>query len=93
MNDDIKDLLLAELVVKYAKKEDEWIDIYITPLKRIDLTIVSDDSERYDAAQISEYVNQLLYESFPEEADEYCIGFLDIYMLRNQWSLLCIMPV
>ncbi len=73
----LKNQLENELRNKYVIKNNEWVQVYITPLNRIDITIVCDqikDSEE----EVEGFIKGLIENSNSEELG-YSIGFLEIY--------------
>jgi MinD-like ATPase involved in chromosome partitioning or flagellar assembly len=79
LNIDLKDHLEKSLKIKYAKDKEEWVDVYITPLNRIDITIVSNEAEFLDSIEVGTFTVNAIKEFAGEDAGKYSIGFLEFY--------------
>jgi len=79
----LKEYLEEKLIIEYAKGEEEWVDIYITPLNRIDVTIVSDIADRLDIGEIGKFIKEIVREYSGQEGNKYSIGFLDTYNIEE----------
>ncbi|NSW90769.1 MAG: AAA family ATPase [Firmicutes bacterium] len=91
MNINLKEYLENRLKVEYAKGEEEWADVYITPLNRIDITIVSNGAELLDSVEVSNFVLDAIKEYVKEfaeaDAGKYSIGFVEFYTVEEAYDL------
>jgi len=79
MNSNLTDYLEHKLALEYVRRDEEWVDVYITPLNRIDITLVSDIADSMDISEVGNFVHTIIFEYLGAEGSKYNIGFLDTY--------------
>ena len=93
MSDILEDFLEAKLQDEFIRTDEEWVNIYITPLNRIDLTIVSNIADEMDKSELRGYIRNLVFEYLGvDEGSRYSIGFLDTYNTDEADDLLLQKP-
>jgi len=79
MNIYLKEYLEEKLGSKFIANRQGWVDVYITPLNRIDVTIVSDEAGSLDNLEVEKCVTELVKEYAGDDAGKYNVGFLEFY--------------
>ncbi len=93
MKSNLIDYLEQKLISEFIKNDEEWVDIYITPLNRIDITIVSNIADEMDKNELRGYIRNLVFEYLgADEASQYTIGFIDTYNIDEADDLLLQRP-
>jgi len=93
MKSNLIDYLEQKLTSEFIKTDEEWVDIYITPLNRIDITIVSNIADEMDKNELRSYIRNLVFEYLgSDEGSQYTIGFLDTYNIDEADDLLLQKP-
>ncbi len=87
MTTELQNFISEKLKEIFSLEGKEWAEVYITPLNRIDITIVSNKADSIEENAVSSEVSKLIH-TFNNSANvsasiAYTIGFIEIYTIED----------
>lgn len=87
MTTELQNFISEKLKEIFKLGKDEWAEVYITPLNRVDITIVSNKADSIEEDDVLNKVNKLIYEynssNNASVSLNYTIGFIEIYTIED----------
>lgn len=83
----LQEYIVENLINIFVFEEDEWVEVYITPLNRIDITIVSKKADSIQETDVSEKVLDLIHSTKEPILNDYSIGFIELFTIDDAEDL------